>query len=290
MSGENKKSIDSAVLAAIITVSGGIIVALITTFANRPTPLQPTPIPPTAVVYTETVAPTVIPTDTVPAGDPSSTPEPPTETPTIAPTATFLPAGVDWSQNCISTLWMPVPASIAVSSDDKGCLIQPVDKFYTTGGKLGFSFSDKVNSAQIYGLISQLPSDGTASLNFHLSQVNKGDILIGIFAEPDVNSSGVILVIPAGKSLDEQRMLLKRMPGQKFFAESNNPVTSSSATYDATFDFNSGSVNVKVRNKQINLGTVQVVSANKWLFVGYQAVTGTNSLQAEFYDLVVQKR
>ncbi len=289
MSGDNKK-LDPAVLAAIITVAGGIIITLITTFANRPRSLQPTPIPPTAVVYTETVAPTVVPTKTVPAGDPSSTPEPPTQMPTIAPTATLLPVGVDWSQNCISSLWGPIPASIGVNSDDKGCLIQPVDKFYTTGGKLGFAFSDRVSSAQIYGLISQLPSDGTASLKFHLSQVAKGEIFIGIFAEPDVNSNGVILVVPAGKSLNEQNMLLKRMPGQKFFAESDHPLTSSSATYDVVFDFNSGSVNVKVQNKQVNLGTVQVVSANKWLFVGYNAVNGTNSLQADFFNLAVEKR
>src|SRR6266540_5977048 len=118
MSGDNKK-LDPAVLAAIITVAGGIIITLITTFSNRPRPLQLTPIPPTAVVYTDTVAPTVNPTDTVPAGDPSSTPEPPTETPTIAPTATLLSVGIDWSQNCISTLWKPVPASIGVNRDDK---------------------------------------------------------------------------------------------------------------------------------------------------------------------------
>ena len=140
MSAENKKSIDSAVLAAIITVTGGIIVTLITTFANRAPAAQPTPVPPTAVVYTDTVAPTVAPTDTVPAGDATSTPEPPTDTPVPIPTATLIPAGVDWTQNCISSLWVPYPSSITATSDDKGCLIQTVDKFYTTTGKLAFSF------------------------------------------------------------------------------------------------------------------------------------------------------
>lgn len=290
MSANNKKSIDPAVLAAIITVAGGIIVTLISTFGSKLPVAEPTPIPPTAVIYTDTVAPTVAPTDTVPAGDATSTPEPPTDTPQPLPTATLIPAGADWSQNCISSVWTPYPSTIVASADDKGCLLQPVDKFYTSGGRLAFTFNERINGAQTYGLFVQLPSDGTASLQFHLTQLMKGEIWIGIFSSPDANSNGTILVLPSGRGLDEQRMLLKKMPGQDFFSETDGPVISPSATYNVFFDFNSGTINVKLQNNQINLGTVPVISPDKWLFIGYQVLNGTNSLQADFFDLVIQPR
>ena len=284
------KKLDPTITAAVIGVAGTIIVTLISVFGNRPAAVQPTPVPPTAVVYTDTVAPTVMPTDTVPAGDPTSTSEPPTQTPEPLPTATLIPAGEDWSQNCISSVWTPYPSSIEATSDDKGCLVQPVNTFYTSGGKLAFVFDERAPNAQYYGMFTRLPADGTASLNFHLSQVIKGEVLMGIFESPDVNSKGVFLVVPAGKNLDEQRMLLRTMPDKKTFAQTDGPVASSSATYDAYFDFNSGNVNVKLKNNQINLGTVPLVSAEKWLFVGYQVVNGTNTLQADFSNLVIHGR
>ena len=76
--GSTKKGMDSTVTAALIGVIGTIIVTVITVFANR----QPaTPQPPTAVFYTSTIPPTVVATDTVPAGESTSTPEPVTSTP-----------------------------------------------------------------------------------------------------------------------------------------------------------------------------------------------------------------
>ena len=70
----SKKSIDSAVLAAIITVVGGICIALIPTLSNILNP-QPaaTPFPPTwTPIPTSTIADTPVPTTTVPVGNPSS--------------------------------------------------------------------------------------------------------------------------------------------------------------------------------------------------------------------------
>jgi hypothetical protein len=290
MSGDNKKSIDPAVLAAIITVAGGIIVALITTFANRPAAQpNPTSYPTWTNVPTATITDTPKPTDTVPAGEPSSTPAPDTATPQPTDTPAPPAIGADWVNNCISAVWKPYPASIQVDQKD-GCLVQPVDKFYTSGGHLAFTFAERVSGAQVFGLFAQLPSDGTAGLQFHLSDLTKGDVLVGIFPQPDVNSNGMVLRIPASKDLQQQRMLIQTMPGFKTFAQTNGAVVSSSATYDVLFDFNNGNVNVKLKSGQINLGTVPLVSADKWLFVGYQVPNGTSSIKADFFDLAVQKR
>lgn len=290
MSSEPVKRLDPAITAALIGVAGTIIVALITIYGNRPPVAQPTPVPPTPVVYTETVSATAAPTDTVPAGDPSSTPEPATPTNEPIPTATLIPAGADWSQNCISAVWVPYPPGIPVNRDDKGCLIQTVDKFYTTTGRLSFSFDERVSGAEIYGLFTKLPSDGTVRVELLPVTITRGEILMGIFASPDINSRGVILTLPSTNDVTRrQRFYMKTMPGQDRFAESVD-LAASPAIYDVLFDFTPGNVAVKVYRDQVELGTAAVVSSEKWLFLGYQVFSGTNTLQAGFQNLVIQPR
>lgn len=289
MAGDNKKSMDPAVLAAIITVAGGIIIALITTFANRPAPVPPTatPFPTWTNVPTSTITLTAVPTDTVPAGEPSSTPAP--DTPTPQPTDTPAPPviGDDWANNCISALWQPYPNLQTEQKD--GCLVPPVDKFYTANGHLVFSYSAKVQGAETHGLFAQLPSNGRVSLKFHLTDVTKGEILIGIFSSPDVNTDGVVLVVPSGKDVKQQHMLLRTMPNKNTFSQTSGQVASSSATYDVAFTFDSGNISVKLQNNQINLGSVKISAPEKWLFIGYQAYNGVNNMQADFFNLSVQK-
>lgn len=75
---KEKKSLDSNVIAALIGVTGTIVVTLITVFANRPAPQStvPTPFPTWTNVPTATIVNTPIPTETVPVGEPTSTPAP----------------------------------------------------------------------------------------------------------------------------------------------------------------------------------------------------------------------
>jgi len=291
MSNEKRSLDPNVVIVAVIGLLGTIAAALIGVYGNRASTSQPTGVPPTAVFYTNTVQPSPIPTDTVPAGDATSTPEPATPTPTPNPTPVIIPVGADWQENCISTLWLPYPSSIEVGSDDKGCLIQPVDKFYTTTDRLAFSFNEKVSSAQIYGMFAKLPSDGTVELDVHLITVNNGEVLMGVFESPDVNSKGALVVIPSSNNVTKkQKMILKTMPGQKTFSQTGAPLSEDPPIYDASFDFNGGNVRVRVNKNLIDLGTVSVVSGEKWLFLGYQVVNGTNAIQAEFLNLKIQSR
>jgi hypothetical protein len=186
---------------------------------------------------------------------------------------------------------VPFPASITASSDDKGCLIQPVDKFYTTAGKLAFSFDERMNTSQFYGMFAKLPADGTVRLDVRPITVRRGEIVVGIFASPDINSEGIILVLPASTDVTKrQKFFMRTMPGQERFAESvemneNPPV------YDLLLDYNSGSISATVYKDQSPLGTVSVVSPEKWLFLGYHALNGgSNVLQAEFQNLEIQAR
>jgi len=283
-----KKGLDSNVIAAIVTVLGGIITTLIVTVYNRPQAPVPTPVPPTAVVYTEVVPPTAVPTDSVPMGDPTSTAAPATATPEPIPTATLLPAGADWLQNCISSNWVSYPSSIITESDDAGCLKQPIGVFYTTTGRLAFSVTEKVSSAQIYGLFVKLPPDGTVSVDAQLKKVINGEVLMGVFEKPDIDSNGALVVIPESKDVTKkQLMILKTMPGQRDFSKSAE-LSADPPIYNVSFDFNPGNIAVRVMSGQINLNSITVVSGEKWLFLGYQVFIGTNDIQAEFLNLNIQ--
>src|SRR5574341_1576519 len=138
MSESRKTRIDPAIIAALIGVCGTVTVTVISLLAPRLTP-QPTPFPTAPVVFTSTstTVPTPGPTDTVPPGEPTSTPAP--DTPTPLPTATLPPVGMDWINGCISALWKPYPTSIQPNQVN-GCLVQPVDKFYTGNGRLAFTY------------------------------------------------------------------------------------------------------------------------------------------------------
>lgn len=287
-----KRNLDpNVVIVAVIGLVGTIVAALIGVYGNRGSTPQPTAAPPTAVFYTNTVPSSPVPTDTVPVGEPTSTPEPPTSTPEPLPTATVIPVGADWLQNCISPNWVPYPSSIEVGSADNGCLIQPVDKFYTTTGRLAFSYKGKVSSAQIFGVFTKLPADGTVSIDVQLTNVTNGDVLMGVFESPDVESNGAMIVIPASNNVTrKQNMILRTMPGQRTFAQTGDSLAADPPIYNVFFDFNGGSISVKVINGQINLGSVTVVSGEKWLFIGYQVLNGTNAIQAEFLNLNISTR
>src|SRR5690349_3545746 len=132
----NKRSIDPAIIAALIGVTGTICVTIITLYANRivPPPQSPTaivqptwtasPVPPTA-----TIADTLVPTTTVAAGESTSTPAP--DTPTAEPSFTPAPPaiGSDWANGCISVLWKPYPNTIQ-TTENNGCLAEPVQVFF----------------------------------------------------------------------------------------------------------------------------------------------------------------
>src|SRR4030095_2537672 len=130
MTQQNRARIDPTIIAALIGVCGTVTVAVISIIAPRlvPTSNQPTPTWTVAFEFTPTVSNTPVPTDTVPAGDPTSTPAP--DTPTPEPTFTSAPptpppVGADWINGCISALWKPWPTTIQ-TTEVNGCLSEPV--------------------------------------------------------------------------------------------------------------------------------------------------------------------
>jgi hypothetical protein len=278
-----KKSMDPAVLAAIITVAGGIIITVITTFANRPSSSPvPTAAPTWTTVPTATIVDTAVPTDTVAVGEPTSTPAP--DTPTPEPTFTPLPPalGADWVNDCISALWQAVPASDQVQQEN-GCLQQPVGDFSTSNGRLKFLVNRRFNGVEIHGLFAPLPSrEGEVSLKADLSVVDKGEIWMGVFAEPSIDSAGVVMYIPPG-DIQKRLMVMLTLPGNK---RNDTPqYNPSDAVYEVKFRYDASSVTVSAMNDQNTFTPIGVASGQKWLFIGYRSGNSVNNIGASFFDL-----
>jgi hypothetical protein len=273
---------------------------LITLFANRviptipgtptvtvpplPSEVQASPQPTWTVSPTSTVTETPAPTDTVPAGDPTSTPEPATPTPgatfTVAPPA----LGSDWANGCISVQWQPYPNTIPTTASN-GCLLEPVNVFFAADGRLTFLVNGRFDETQVFGLFAPLPASGTVSINTFLRDLDEGEIWMGIFAEPDIESQGTIIVIPPG-NIRERLLVQKSMPGQQEI-QSTAQFAQNPPLYDVVFEFGNGAVSTRIMRDTV-FNPVPVGTTQQWLFVGYQVKRGTNRIDAEFLNLVVQ--
>lgn len=281
----SSRKMDPAITAAIIGVVGTLIVTVISVFGDRlftPAPTA-TPIIPTATLtLTATSTFTPAPTDTVPPGEPTSTPAPPTDTP-VPPTATPIPVGSDWSDGCISTLWVPYPASNQAAT--AGCYSQPVDVFFAGNGRLSFLYDGRLSSAEVHGLFAPLPANGTVDLQVYLRELKGGNMWMGVFSEPTITSKGLLMTIPSG-DVSRRPFVQWDMPGPVKVLDtvsfSQNP-----PIYSVRFEFNNLSVRAVAMRNAFATNNVPVQSTQKWLFIGFQGVNGTNRIEAEFFNLVI---
>ncbi len=287
---KEKKSIDpTTVIVAVIGLVGTLAAALITVYASRPDP-QPTPTPPAVavVVFTPTDTHTPAPTDTVLPGADTSTPAP-TDTP--APTSTFtaippVPIGEDWPQGCISSLWKPYSSAGPVDALEKdGCLAQPVNVFFANSGRLSFLYEARLSSAEVQGLFAPIPaSSGSVSVKISMRDLNTSDIWIGFFAEPSIDSRGLLMTIPSG-NVSERPFVAWQMPGLDKIT-TTQPLNQGSG-YGIRFEFDAGSVRAVVLPNVFATNTYPIPSAQKWLFIGFQAKNGNNRIDASFFDLTI---
>ena len=291
----DKRGIDPAIIAAIIGVIGTACVTVISIYANRVFLTEPSPQPslqpqPTVVVPTwtnpptSTITNTPAPTDTVGVGEPTSTPAP--DTPT--PEATLTPAppaiGSDWANGCISVLWKPYPSTVQ-TTESNGCLLEPVNLFFAADGRLTFLVNGDFNNHQVFGLFAPLPANGLVRVQTFLRRLQEGEIWMGVFAEPNIESQGMVIVIPPG-DVNRRPMIQRSMPGQ-VEVQQTDAFSPNPPIYDVLFEFGNNSVRAIVM-QDTNFDPLPVVSAQQWLFVGYQVKQGNNRIDAEFLNLVVQ--
>lgn len=290
MSEPRKSRIDPSIIAAVIGVCGTIMVTMITLFLPKLTAAPtPTALPfaswTPASIFTSTIAPTPLPTDTVAVGDPSSTPAPDTATP--EPTLTLAPPliGQDWANDCISVSWIPFPS--VGTTETNGCRSQPIHSLFADNGRLEFVIQGRFDNTEQHGMFAKLPAKGIAKIEVFLTTLQDGEIWMGVFAEPSIDSQGIVVVIPPG-DVKNRPLVQKTMPGQAQYFETQ-PFAQSSAIYNVEFQFGNGLVGTVIMN-DTPVDPLPVGSTEQWLFVGYQVKKGNNRMQAAFLNLVVQEQ
>ena len=284
----SKKEKSPEITAAWIGVAGTLIVTVVTIILTRPHP-TPDPATPVPVVITATFIPTAVPTDTVPPGEPTSTPAP-TDTPAPTPTAfAVLGAGQDWLQGCISIVWEIYPPSVE-SSSNEGCYVKPVASAFSVRNQHLDLFVDKsVSSTEVVGVYVEVPSDSLVTLFVHLDKIEAGELWIGVTSGEDIlNNTGFLIVVPEGNA-NNSAFAAHTMPDDTRFYLSDK-LKKDTGDYEITFDISPNEVSALIE-KYTRVTRKPVSSEKKFLFIGYQAVFGKrNQIDADFFDLTITPR
>ena len=295
------RRIDPAIIAALIGVMGTVCVTVITllanNFVNRPQPQATDPVqsPIWTVPPTATITSTPAPTDTVPPGDPTSTPVPDTQTP--EPTLTPVPAaiGADWVNNCISVLWKPYPDMVLPTAGN-GCYAgqinfpEPVITMFTENGSLKYVVNRSFETTQVYGLFAPLPANGTVRIDTILRRIQGGSIWIGVLADPNLLAQGLVAALPEGENVRNRPLVQLKMPEQvevqRMESFPDDP-TQDPPRYTFVFELSNGEVRIQ-RVGETEFSPVVLNSAQPWLFIGYQVMPGNSRIEGEFQNLLVQ--
>lgn len=288
---EEQKSPNIQLISVILTFIVGVLGVLATVYGpviQKRLTEHPTSTPivivatPTDVPATPTLPP---PTATLPASEPNFTPAPTdTPTPSVPPTATPIPVGADWSSGCISGLWVPYPSSIQTTVRN-GCYSQPLGVFLAADGRLSFLYDARLSSAEVQGIFAPLPASGTMDLQIYLRELKNGNLWMGVFSEPSLSARGLLMTIPAG-DVKRRPFAQWTMPGpvqvlDTVVFQQNPPI------YSIRFEFNPLSVRAVVMKNAFATSNFPLQSNQKWLFLGFQGMIGTNRMEAEFFDLKI---
>lgn len=280
-----KKPMQGWNLAAFALLAVGIIAFVILILSKEkpaPTP-PPTAMPVTAVIATETLQPTPFPTDTF---EPTLTSLPLTDTP--IPSVTPVPPvsiGEDWKAGCISMLWRAYPSAITPVEKGNGCWKEPVHVFSAENGDLDFLAERGSGVAEVYGLFAPLPESGTVTFTVRLKHLENTDLWMGVFAEPDVTSQGLLLTILNGNV--GKRSIVQKDP-RTYDTIQGTQVLSQGNGFLISFTVTPLSVSGRVNPHVFVWDPVSIPSPQKWIFLGYKGLRNAYHIEGTFLNFEVK--
>jgi hypothetical protein len=209
----------------------------------------------------------------------------PTETsvPTLTPSPISpVPLGEDWTQGCISTVWSAYPESIIPEDRGDGCWREPIHAFSAENGDLDFLFERQNGDEEIFGLFAPLPIEkGSLTLTIRLRDLTNADLLIGIFAQPEVKSPGLLMMMLNGGVdnnvfIQKNPMTYETIIGSQRIFQGNG--------YSITFRFDNLSVRSIVNPSVFFVDPFSLPASQKYLFVGYKGLRGYYRIEGTFLN------
>lgn len=263
-------------------VIGAVITGVMGWFPFAPAAPSPTAF----VTQTETSSPP--PTDTA-TFEPTFTSIPmDTATATSFPTATLVPPvaiGEDWLQGCISQLWQAYPP-VELEAKGNGCWREPVYAFSADNGNLFFLSERDGGDAEVYGLFVPLPESGNVTFTIRLEALENADLLMGVFPEPNVESAGLLMVIPNGNV--ERNVVLQKNP-RTYETMQGTVALYQGDGYSLSFTFTTLSVISRVNPNIFVTNQVSIQKPQKWLFLGYKGLRGAYRIEGTVLNFVISE-
>jgi TIR domain len=274
------------IIVALIGLVGTISAALIGAYgnSNEPAP-SPTPTIPIAITFTETLEPTLVPTDMSVTVEPTFTPISMTDTPVPTVTPSPIPIGQDWLAGCISTLWKPYPSNIPTAERGDGCLQEPVHVFSAENGDLDFLAERDSGSAETYGLFAPLPESGIVTFTIRIRELTNVDLLMGVYAQPDVNSSGLLMIMLNGGV--EENVFIQKDPSNYVTIQGTQKIQQGNG-YSISFRFDNLSAKSIVNPAVFFTENLSLPGAQKWLFLGYKGLRGAYRIEGTFLNFEIK--
>ncbi|MDL1944036.1 hypothetical protein FBQ99_17005 [Chloroflexi bacterium CFX2] len=283
---KSKRSVP--IVVAWIGFFATILAALITVFGDQilPDPNSPS-LSATVPLDTETMTPSQTSTDTITPVEPSLAVSPATDTP--VPSATLVPPvpiGEDWLAGCISALWKAYPSTISPTERGDGCWKEPVHTFSAEHGDLDFLSERASGSAEIYGLFAPLPERGTVSFTIRLRDLDNADLWMGVFAEPDIASQGLLMIIPNG---DVQRRVILQKDPFTYETLQGTVALYQGNGFSISFIFETLYARSKVNPSVFVTNQVSIPTTQKWLFLGYKGLKGAYRIEGTFLNFELKE-
>jgi hypothetical protein len=249
--------------------------------------LTPTLTDTITAVSTQTATDTPFPTATATATPTSTWTPAPTDTPTSIPTPTVTlvppkPLGEDWLAGCISTLWQPYPPDTHVSARGDGCWKEPVFVFRAEYGDLDFLADGSKNApVEVHGLFTLLPETGRVTFNIQLKDLKNADLWMGIFPENDIESAGLLMIIPAG---DVKKRVFVQKDSREYETITSTSLLEQGNGYSISFTFTENSAKSIINPSIFFTNSFSIPSSQKWLFLGYKDLLGVSRIQGRFFN------
>lgn len=285
---ENRSGrMDPTILAALIGGAITIIAALIPFFVNQFS-ATPTSTPTTVITVASTSTNTAVVTETAAPSTPTLTLVPATDSPLPTPTGVPpVPLGEDWIEGCISTLWKLYPADeFTVTERGDGCWHEPVYVFQAENGDLDILAQDRNEELKIYGLFAPLPESGRVNVTVRLNELTNVDVWLGIFAEQDVTSQGLLMTIPTGPNVEE-RVIVQKNP-RSGVTITGTSLLEQGRGYSFSFLFNANSARSVLNPSVFFTESVPIPSSQKWLFLGYKSLIGYYRIEGRFLEFELE--
>ncbi len=213
---------------------------------------------------------------------PTLTSAPATDTP--VPSATAIPPvaiGRDWIGGCISTLWKTYPSNVPAVDRGDGCWKEPLHNFSAENGDLDFLSERGSGPAEVYGLFAPVPESGTVTFTIRLRELKNVDLLMGIFAQPDVNSPGLLMIMLNGRV--DQNVFIQKDPFTYVTIQGTQKIKQGNG-YSITFRFDNLSARSIVNPAVFFTDPLSIPSEQKWLFLGYKGLRGSYRIDGTFLN------